>query len=298
MEEIQLFLDDIKDGRYDGKPVLEVDIQKLENDSLRSRFKLDKKAQGVLVRKVSYADASYPLKVGDVITKVGDYAIDRAGMVQIEGDRMLKFQYLIQRVVHDGRVPVTIIRDGKETKLDLPVKPAREPLFHHLSLTPPSYFVFGPLVLTEASSEYARYMTAYGATKGEAAASGSTFMSLLYTGNPLFTRYGDKPAFADERIVIVGHPLFSHKISKGYDVSYAASVAEVNGTRIRNLKHLVELIRDATGEYIEITFQGNDSDMIVFKRSEALEATEEILNDNSIRRQCSSDIEPVWNKKK
>jgi hypothetical protein len=219
-------------------------------------------------------------------------------MVHVEGDRMVKFQYLIQRVAHDGRVSATIIRDGKEAKLDLPVKPAHDPLFRQLSRTPPSYFVYGPLVLTEASDDYVRYMTAYGSTKGEAASGGGMMLSLLYTGNPLFTRYGDEPAFKDERIVIVGLPLFSHNISEGYDLSYAASVAAVNGVHARNLKHMVEMIRDATGEFIEFTFRGNDPDMIVFKRAEALEATEEVLNDNSIRHQCSSDIEPIWNKKK
>ncbi len=86
-EEIELFLADVKDGRYDGKPVLEIDIQKLENDALRARFKLEKKAKGVLVRRVRLGDAGYPLKVGDVITKIGEHAIDNAGMVSVDGDR-------------------------------------------------------------------------------------------------------------------------------------------------------------------------------------------------------------------
>jgi hypothetical protein len=43
---------------------------------------------------------------------------------------------------------------------------------------------------------------------------------------------------------------------------------------------------------------GNDSDMLVFKRAEAFEATEQMLIDNSIRQQCSPDIARVWNKRK
>jgi S1-C subfamily serine protease len=299
MEEIELFLADCKDGRYDGKPALEIETQSLENDALRSRFGLDKKATGVLVRKVHVRDASYPLKVGDVLTKVGDRAIDNAGMVHVDSDRMFKFQYLIQRLNRDGRIPLTVIRDGKkEVKLDLPVKPAAETLFRYLSLTPPSYFIFGPLVLTEASGEYVRYMSSRGSSKEDVTREGFGLLQMLYTANPLFTRYGDRPAFPDEHIVIIGHPLFSHKISRGYNINYTASVAEINGVRVRNLKHLVEIIRDATGEYIEFTFQGNDSDMIVFRRKEAIEATEAVLVDNSIRQQCSPDIAPIWNKKK
>ena len=52
MEEIDLFLTDIRDGHYDGKPVLDINVQNLENDALRARYKLDKKATGVLVRRV------------------------------------------------------------------------------------------------------------------------------------------------------------------------------------------------------------------------------------------------------
>ena len=36
MEEISLFLKDIEDGRYDGKPMLPVEVQNLENQTLRA----------------------------------------------------------------------------------------------------------------------------------------------------------------------------------------------------------------------------------------------------------------------
>jgi hypothetical protein len=38
--------------------------------------------------------------------------------------------------------------------------------------------------------------------------------------------------------------------------------------------------------------------MIVFKRAEAIDSTEQILVDNSIRQQCSADIAPIWSKRK
>ena len=297
MEEIDLFLADVKDGRYDGKPMLEVDVQKLENDALRARFKLDKKSKGVLVRKIRVPDDACPLKADDIITKIGENAVDNAGKVTALGDRLVDFQFLVQRCTKDGRLPMTVLRDGKETKLDVPVKPAPETLYRYLSVSPPSYFIFGPLVLTEASGEFIRYMTAYGGA-GEGGQARGSLLAMLYTGNPLFTRYGDNPAFAGERIVIMGHPLFSHQISKGYDIRYTAAIDRVNGTRVRNLKHAVEIIRDATGEFIEFTFYGNDADILVFKRAEAIEATEQILIDNSIRQQCSPDIAPIWNKRK
>ena len=67
---------------------------------------------------------------------------------------------------------------------------------------------------------------------------------------------------------------------------------------IRNLKHLVEVLRDAKEEYVEITFHGRPSEGVVFKRKDVPGATEEILSGNGIRHQCSPDIAPVWKQAK
>ncbi len=48
-EEIDLFLKDIADGTYDGKPAMHEPLQTLENDALRSFLRLDQKTQGMVV---------------------------------------------------------------------------------------------------------------------------------------------------------------------------------------------------------------------------------------------------------
>ena len=74
-------------------------------------------------------------------------------------------------------------------------------------------------------------------------------------------------------------------------------VGDVNSVRFRNPKHLVEILRDATDEYIEFTFVANHPERIVFKRQEALRATDEVLDNNAIRNQCSADLMSVWQRK-
>jgi S1-C subfamily serine protease len=302
MEEIDLFLKDIQDGRYDGKPILDIDVQSMENPTLRVRYKLEKRTTGVLVRKVHLGDPSYPLHVGDVLTRIGDHAIDNAGMVHVEADRMIKFNYLVQRLARDGRLPIILVRDGKEIRLDLPVKPRAPRLFPGSIEQPLAYFILGPLAFTEATEDYINYLAMMYSRSGPdtdgKASQRPGALTILYQANPMFTRYSDRPAFPGERIVIVPHPMFTHKMSKGYEDPYADAVAEVNGIHVRNLKHLVEVIRDATGEYLEFTFQGRATYTLVFKRQEALDATDEVLSDNGIRQQCSPDIAPIWNEGK
>ena len=85
-EEVELFLKDVADGKYDGKPAMYDDLQTLENPAMREFLKLDKSVEGVVVHAPYKDDASYPLKQWDVITKIGDAPIDNQGMVKLGPD--------------------------------------------------------------------------------------------------------------------------------------------------------------------------------------------------------------------
>ncbi len=120
-EEVDLFLKDIADGRYDGKPAMYDELQTLENPALREFLKLDKSVEGMVVHRPDKTDASYPLKEWDVLTRIGDTPIDNQGMVKLDRDLRVSFAYLIQRSANDGRVPMTIVRAGKPMQIQLPV---------------------------------------------------------------------------------------------------------------------------------------------------------------------------------
>ena len=214
MEEIELFLKDVKDGHYDGKPVFIDEIQTLENETLREKLKLDKKTTGIAVRNITPRTEMYPLQRGDVIIRIGDNAVDNMGMVRMDSDRLIRFQYLIQRLARDNRVPMTVVRDGREIKCDVPVGPEHNRwLIPYLGSDYPSYFIYGPFVFTELSDDYVQAFTQGSRARTDGV---STIMNSLYAGNPMLVRYGDRPAFPGERLVIIGHPMFTHKISKGY----------------------------------------------------------------------------------
>src|SRR2546422_699441 len=82
-EEIDLFLQDLQDGRYDGKPGLFDELQTLENPVLRPYLKLDKVTEGIIVNNPYRDDAAYPLKKWDLITRIGDVPVDVEGMVKV-----------------------------------------------------------------------------------------------------------------------------------------------------------------------------------------------------------------------
>jgi hypothetical protein len=107
----------------------------------------------------------------------------------------------------------------------------------------------------------------------------------------------DKPAFEGEEIVVVASPMFPHQITKGYDDPNASVLQEVNGTRIKNLGHMVEILRDAIETQVVFKFAKRASDgqeTLVFDRDDIVAATEEILTDNGIRYRYSKDIGEIW----
>src|SRR6202041_3277264 len=150
-EEVDLFLKDIADGHYDGKPAMYDELQTLENPALRDYLKLDKSVEGMVVHRPAHTDASYPLKEWDVLTRIGDTPIDNQGMVKLDKDLRVSFAYMIQRAAGNDKVPMTIVRAGKSMQIQLPVSAQHPTLITDLHGNYPSYFVYGPLVFSTAS---------------------------------------------------------------------------------------------------------------------------------------------------
>jgi S1-C subfamily serine protease len=284
-EEVELFLKDISDGSYEQKPFILDQFQSLENEALRQKLGFQKKSVGVVVHEPASTDPDYPLKKWDVITKIGDHEIDNVFMTKIRDNLRVRFSYYIQSLAKNGKIPLTVVRDGKELAIELPVVVNPDDLFQPLQGRYPSYFIFGPLVFSTASAELV-------------AATDRGLLGFLATiGSPLLTRRGGKKAFSDEELVVVSSPMFPHRIGKGYGNPFMKVIRDVNGIKIKNLKHLVETLRDCKEKYITIAFEDRFSETFVFDRLETLKATEEILSDNSVRQQASDDIAPIWGKK-
>ena len=95
-------------------------------------------------------DESYPFKEWDVITHIGDQAIDNQGDIPVGDELRLSFRYLIPKLVKDGKVDLTVWRNGQSVKVQAPVKYSNDLLIPHLSGGYPPYFICGPLVFTDA----------------------------------------------------------------------------------------------------------------------------------------------------
>jgi hypothetical protein len=260
-------------------------VQGTENEALRAKLGLNKET-GVAVSRPFSSAADYPLHKGDVIMRIGDQPLDNQGNVKIKEDLRVSFQYLVPKLAKDGRLRLTIFRDQKTLDVDVPVRSDRNLVIPFLLGKYPRYFICGPMVFMAASQDLTVRLAA-----------SSWASMLMMQESPLLSRDMDQPAFEGEEIVTLGYGLLPHKTSKGYTLSPFSVVSQVNGTPVRNLAHVVELLRDAKGEFLTVDVAGA-SPSLVFRREEILKVTDDILSDEGVRKQYSDDLESVWRRAK
>ncbi len=281
-DEVRMFLADVQDGRYDGPPRMLDSLQAVQNEALRAKFGLKGTVGGALVHQPARPGDDYPLKVDDVITHIGEHPLDAAGNVRVGAELQLPFYYYVPKLAHDGLLPLTVLRGGESRTIELPVKYQDKSLLAALNGGYPRYFICGPMVFSPPSKELV------------GALNEKVRQLLREARSPLVLREFDEPAFAGEELVMLAGPLLTHPIAKGYQSLGVSVLSQVNGTEVKNLKHLVELVRDCQDEFVEFRFAGRLQETLIFRRTELAAATEEILSDNSIRKQCSDDLLPVW----
>jgi len=194
---------------------------------------------------------------------------------------------MIQRLTKDDRLPLTVVREGKPLKVELPVSADHPTLIPDLQGAYPSYFVYGPIVFSRATRQF---LAAFENNAG--------LLRLLgYMKSPLVTRAYDAPSADLEELVIISSPFFPHKLANGYSNATGSVVYSVNGTPVKSLKHLVALLRDLKDPFVTFEFYTKGGEALVFSRTAIMAATDDILTDNGVRAQGSADMMAVWQEK-
>lgn len=281
VKEIKDFLSDAEDGSYDGRPEITLGaMQTLENDALREMLELNDDVTGMLVSRV-FENTGSPLKPWDVVTHIGEHDIDNIGNCKIRDDLRGAFTYFVHQVVDkQGNVPLTIYRDGESIKVTAKAKLDAPTLLPSLAKhnDHPRYFIVGPLVFTQATAELVGSLPP------------QYIQVFNFLGNPLASRSTEEPAFEGEELVVVAAPMFDHRIAKSYDRSHLSVLSKVNGIKIKNLRHLATVINELEDEFVTIEFDQRIGEKLVFKHSELIGSTEEIVTDNGIRYTTSKDL--------
>ena len=83
----------------------------LQNQGLRRYLGVPDSTTGVVVLKPYDGLSGNPLEKWDVITRIGDTPIDDEGMIDLNADVRLNFEYLVQKDMRDGKVALNVLDD-------------------------------------------------------------------------------------------------------------------------------------------------------------------------------------------
>ncbi|PKU66080.1 protease Do-like 2, chloroplastic isoform X2 [Dendrobium catenatum] len=265
------FLNDYeRNGIYTGFPSLGVLLQKLENPALRACLKVPSN-EGVMVRRVEPTSPAHGvLKEGDVIVSFDGVQVGCEGTVPFRSTERIAFRYLISQKFSGDAAELGIIREGAYIKVQTVLQPRVHLVPYNVEGGQPSYLIIAGLVFTPLSEPLI-----------EEECEDSIGLKLLAKARYSLAR------FKGEQIVILSQVL-ANDVNIGYEDMGNQQVLKLNGTRIKNIRHLAHLVDTCKGKYLVFEFEENF--LAVLDREAATAASLSILKGYGIPSERSADL--------
>ncbi|MBO4630818.1 MAG: trypsin-like peptidase domain-containing protein [Lentisphaeria bacterium] len=244
-EVIRHFLKDIEDGRVDGCGMLGFFHCNLENPGMRVYFKMKSGQTGLLITAVNpLTEKISPgaVKVNDVLLSIDGYKIANNGNIRLANGEPRDFNYVLLGKQIGEKVKLTLLRDGREITSELPI---RKP-DHYISPIydrEMDYYCFGGLIFSTLTSNY---LIALGDNAPE----------------KLKIKMVEGKNEEDSGLVVLSMVL-GDEVNIGYQDVVAQLVSSVNGVKVRNLRHLIELLEQKKEGYAIIRFHQEIRPLIV-----------------------------------
>jgi S1-C subfamily serine protease len=234
------FLNDVKDGKFDGFPTLALSYQKLENPSMRQAFGMDEQTSGILVNTVFKTSPAYGLvRKGDIILAIDGQPVANDATVTLrEGDRTF-YEYPAQSRQMGESVALNILRGGKQRVVSVRLSVASNG-WHTVPRQSydvvPRYYIGGGLVFVPLTRNLLSSWGANWATQAP--------RELVY-------HYFREPDSTREEIVVLSQVL-TDEVNVGFDDHAYSVIANVNGKDISRLEDVVGALEDNRGPYHRI----------------------------------------------
>jgi S1-C subfamily serine protease len=268
------FLDDIKDGTYDGVPEAGLQLAPLQNPAFRHMLKLpDDSKLGVRVDQILDVPTTKALiKPDDVILQVGDYPVDEDGTITYEGNTV-GVSAAVDLAQNGDTIPLKILRDGQTLDIKLPVKVYTDDLAegNQYDVVPP-YYIFGGMVFTPLSLDY---LKTFGQDWSDSAG-----RELIYE---LIYRHSEDPDHWRPQPVVLAS-ILDHPVNANLQTRGQAMVDKINGVRIDRLSDVPKAFAAGTGPDAIIEFLP-DHHFEVIRKDAAEQADPDILNTYSVPEQ-------------
>jgi len=269
---ITRFLDAAAKSPYRGFPSLGMATATTEDAPFRRWLKLPEDDGGLyitFVRKGGAAEAA-GVKVGDVMTGIGDHVIDRRGYYQHERYGNLYWSHLVRGERITGEtVKLHLLRDGKPLDLDAKLtreEPSSRLVPSYTFDTAPSYLVKGGLVFQELTQPL---LESYGENWESQAP-----LNLLDVA-----RNQDKRKGNARRIVFLSGSIPT-PATVGYERLRNMIVTKVNGREILDMKSMVDAFQHPENGLYRIEFE--DETISIYLDDEVTTRVDQMLQQRGI----------------
>ena len=231
-EIIQAFLNDAKDGTFEGTPSLGIGISSTVDPNFRKWLKLSEDVGGIYVTRVlkkSAADKA-GIKKGDVILSIDNHAIGRRGYYSTPNYGRIFWSHLVRGTHKVGdKMDITVLRDGKKQTLSVTLTRAVKRLIPSYTYDKaPAYLVKGGFIFQELTSTY---LQAFG--------SNPIPLNLLDAA-----KSPEKYGKGRNRLIILTATIPT-PATTGYERLNNYIIDEVNGKKITDMASLIEAFQHA-----------------------------------------------------
>ena len=263
------FLEDIKDGKYDGSPLLGVEWLELESPSHRRMLGIEDKTGGILIKKV-FKNSPFEgvLQKNDVLMKLDNYPVESDGTIEFRKNEKTDFSYVNQQKKYGDNLSYEIIRD-KKTKtgqVKLEKKDIKYTVVTEVTIeTPPSYMVYGGLLFEPLTSNY-----------------------MAGVIEKLGSVYDREELYKDYKELVVLVRVLPFDVNLGYTDAVNQIIVKVNGEKYKDFKDFAQKVKNVKSGFI--IFENDNGDEIVLDVKEVEEQREALMQNYNISSDMSDDI--------
>lgn len=263
------FLEDIKDGKYDGSPLLGLEWLELESPSHRRMLGIEDKTGGILIKKV-FKNSPFEgvLQKNDVLMKLDNYPIEYDGTIEFRKNEKTDFSYVNQQKKYGDNLSYEIIRD-KKTKtgqVKLEKKDIKYTVVTEVTIeTPPSYMVYGGLLFEPLTSNY-----------------------MAGVVEKLGSVYDREELYKDYKELVVLVRVLPFDVNLGYTDAVNQIIVKVNGEKYKDFKDFAQKVKNVKSGFI--IFENDNGDEIVLDVKEVEEQREALMQNYNISSDMSDDI--------
>jgi S1-C subfamily serine protease len=267
---VRHFLENLKDGHYDGFPDSGLDTMPLVSPAYRRERGLPQGRSGVVVDRIAPGGTfDGALRAGDVLLAIAGTQVANDGTIRV-GDSRVTFEHAIDMMQVGQSFTVAVWRDGREQSLTASARriPRYERSRNRYGVAP-DYVVYAGLVFMRLEVELLK-------TLGRGWPQ-SADRDLVW--HQLF-REAERPEEADRQVIVLTRVL-RHAVNSQMSVNPPLAVDKINGRPVRTLQDVVDAFAANRGRFHLIEFEG-EAGLEALDRERADAAQAEILRQYAI----------------